>query len=138
MRDWENEVITPLCEKLLSEEGGFYVYKKQGHFLLKDINDKFALMFYHSQQWPWCFGFHHFNDTIFSTTQKSELGEILNRLEFSDRLSKDIKQAVGFDFYKEIDIQTFDDENRDSADIVNWIYDRYKLLEQTVNSLGIS
>lgn len=132
MPAYPENVIETFKEKLISELG-FRVNPDEKNSIIKDISQNYGMVLYHNEEYPFGFGFYHYNGKDFSPQQKKWLSkDVFERWEFSEYFG---------DFYdwgeqwicKPLMCKRWKEE-----EIIDFLFSRYGWLEQTVRYLEIT
>ena len=129
--DSEEECYIPEDLRNGLEEIDFHEYNDSSNILVKDINDKFGLCVCEdeSEEHNLCLGFVHFNETNFSSKQKSRIRELLDRREYAALLSEDYCDFGDEWLCKRILCDLDDDETLET------LFQKINLLEMTAQDI---
>jgi hypothetical protein len=122
-----------LQEKLISELG-FRVNPDEKKSIVKDISQNYGMVLYHDAEYPFSFGFYHYNGKNFSPEQSSRLRkEVFGRWEFSEKFFDDFYDWDGQWICKRLKHKDMSNE-----EVIDFLFSRYQWLEQTVRYLEIT
>jgi hypothetical protein len=121
-----------LQEKLISELG-FRINPDEKKSIIKDISYNYGMVLYHDEEYPFSFGFYHYNGLNFSPGQTKWLRkDVFERWEFTEYFD---------DFYDwggQWICKRFIHKDFANEDAINFLFSRYQWLEQTVRYLEIT